>query len=230
VVLQVLLPLRFIGIEGLDAMATGQLMIALSAPMLVLPLVAGWLTRWFSAGLISGAGLLVCAGGLLWLAQSPAGQLPAQFVAPMLLIGLGISLPWGLMDGLAVSVVPKERAGMATGIFSTTRVAGEGIALAVVSAVLAMLAQGHLRTAMAPLPADSLAEAAHLLAMGDLARAAAVLPGAGPAALAQAYGNAFHTLLYILAAVTVLSAAVVFGFLGRSRELPVREAACEAAA
>ena len=44
--------------------------------------------------------------------------------------------PWGLMDGLSVSVVPKERAGMATGIFSTTRVAGEGIALAIVGAVL----------------------------------------------------------------------------------------------
>lgn len=223
VVLQVLLPLRFIGIEGLDAMAAGRLMIALSAPMLVLPLAAGWLTRWFSAGLISGAGLLVCAGGLLWLAQALPGQAPAQFIAPMLLIGLGISLPWGLMDGLAVSVVPKERAGMATGIFSTTRVAGEGIALAVVGAVLAMLAQARLPAATP--------EAAHLLAMGDLARAAALLPGTGPAVLVQAYGSAFHTLLYLLAAITVLSAVMVFGFLGRSRKLPVHQAAaCEAAA
>jgi hypothetical protein len=54
----------------------------------------------------------------------------------MFLIGVGVSLPWGLMDGLAVSVVPKERAGMATGIFNTTRVAGEGIALAIVTALL----------------------------------------------------------------------------------------------
>jgi MFS family permease len=59
--------------------------------------------------------------------------------APLLLIGLGIGLPWGLMDGLAVAVVPRERAGMATGIFSTVRVAGEGIALAVVGAALAAL-------------------------------------------------------------------------------------------
>lgn len=119
---------------------------------------------------------------------------------------------------------------MATGIFSTTRVAGEGIALAVVGAVLAMLAQASLPAALPGPAAAAMPEAAHLLAMGDLARAAALLPGAGPAVLAQAYGSAFHTLLHLLAAVTVLTAAMVFGFLGRTRELPVREAACEAAA
>ena len=44
---------------------------------------------------------------------------------PMLLIGIGNGLPWGLMDALSVSVVPKERAGMAAGIFTTMRVAGK---------------------------------------------------------------------------------------------------------
>ena len=29
-------------------------------------------------------------------------------VAPLVLIGVGIALPWGLMDGLAVSVVPRN--------------------------------------------------------------------------------------------------------------------------
>jgi len=42
-------------------------------------------------------------------------------VLPMLVIGCGTGLPWGLIDGRSVSVVPKERAGMATGIFSPTR-------------------------------------------------------------------------------------------------------------
>ncbi|AJG21489.1 hypothetical protein [Cupriavidus basilensis] len=69
VVLQVLLPVRLIGIEGYSAIEAGRMMIALSAPMLVVPLLAGHLTRWISAGLICGLGLLVCAGGLLWLAR-----------------------------------------------------------------------------------------------------------------------------------------------------------------
>jgi len=40
----------------------------------------------------------------------------------------------GLMDGLSVTVVPKERAGMASGIFNSTKVAREGVALAVMTA------------------------------------------------------------------------------------------------
>lgn len=225
VVLQVLLPIRLIGIEGYSAMQAGRMMIALSAPMLVVPLMAGHLTRWFSAGLISGLGLLVCAGGLLWLAQCAPGQPAAGLMLPMLAIGLGISLPWGLMDGLAVSVVPKERAGMATGIFSTTRVAGEGIALAIVGAMLAGLAESRLHAMATAASPAALAQAAHRLAMGDLPHATSLLPHASRQALVHGYGDAFQLLLHILAAITVASAALVFGFLGHSRLPPLPGAA-----
>jgi hypothetical protein len=123
-------------------------------------------------------------------------------------------MPWGLMDGLSVSVVPKERAGMATGIFSTTRVAGEGIALAIVGALLAALAHAGLQEAAAGASPDAALRAAARLATGDLAGAAAALPGVGRAALIASYTHAFDRLLIALAVVTVLCAVVVFGFLG----------------
>jgi hypothetical protein len=187
-------------------------MIALSAPLLVLPLAAGLLARRLRAATICGAGLLVSAAGLVWLALTPVGAPAAAPALPMLLIGLGMGLPWGLMDGLAVSVVPKERAGMATGIFSTVRVAGEGVALAVVGAVLARLLAGRIETAgLASGPQGS----AQRLAGGDLAGALALLPGAEPARLVALYGEAFATLLLILAAVTAATALVVFLSLGR---------------
>jgi hypothetical protein len=188
------------------------MMIALSAPMLVVPILAGMMTRWISAGLISGVGLLTAAGGLAWLAQCTPGTSAAQLVTPLLVIGFGISLPWGLMDGLAVSVVPKERAGMATGIFSTTRVAGEGIALAIVGGVLSALVASQLQGVSSAGP-EAIAQAAHRLAIGDLTHAAAVLMDAKPADLVRGYAEAFHSLLYLLAVVTTLSAAMVFGFL-----------------
>jgi len=224
VVLQVLLPARFIGIEGYSAMAAGRMMIALSAPMLIVPILAGMLTRWLSAGLISGIGLLTAAGGLAWLAQCTPGQPAAQWLGPLLVIGLGTSLPWGLMDGLAVSVVPKERAGMAMGIFSTTRVAGEGVALAVVAAMLAGLVQSRLRGAGLADGAQALPEAAQRLAMGDLAHAATVLPGIDQALLVHGYGDAFRILLYILSAITVLSSGMVFALLTHR---PAQETASE---
>ncbi|MCA8205605.1 MFS transporter [Burkholderia sp. AU33545] len=212
IVLLVVLPLRFIGIDGFSEIDAGWLMLAISAPMLVVPLVAATLTRWLSAGVISGLGLLLAAAGLVWLGVALHGGAGPTAIAPMLAIGVGAGMPWGLMDGLSVSVVPKERAGMATGIFSTTRVAGEGIALAIAGAVLATLAHTDLRRATGA--SDAALRAAARLATGDLAGAAAVLPGVERTALLASYTHAFDRLLIGLAIVTVLCAGVVFAFLG----------------
>lgn len=210
VVLLILLPGRFIGIEGMREAAAGTLMIALSAPLLILPVAAGFLTRWFRPATICGTGLLISAGGLFWLSQIPVGAPVFAMALPMLVIGTGISMPWGLMDGLAVSVVPKERAGMATGIFSTTRVAGEGVALAVVSVILSTLIAG--RIGGSALSSD-IAVAAQRLASGDLGMAEKAIQGMDRSLLASIYSGAFSDLLLLLTAITLLTALVVFVFL-----------------
>jgi len=219
VVLLVLLPLRFIGVEGMAPLEAGRLMFVLSLPMLFVPLLAGWLTRWLSAALLCAAGLLVCAAGLLWLGRCAPGSGLAQLGAPLALIGLGIGLPWGLMDGLAVSVVPRERAGMATGIFSTVRVAGEGVALAVVGAALAALLARELAL-VSPSQVMGHAEAAQLLATGNMDGALGLLPGTATAQVLQAYGLAFSTLLDLLAGITLVTAVSVFAFLRAGADMP----------
>ena len=122
-----------------------------------------------------------------------------MIVLPMLVIGIGAGLPCGLMDGLSVSVVPVERAGMATGIFSTVRVAGEGVALAIVSAALADLISTSLGQ-LVPLASSVLQEAGQRLAVGDLAGAAAVSANQQAGLLREAYQTAFSTLCWWLAA------------------------------
>ncbi len=103
---------------------------------------------------------------------------------------------------------------MATGIFSTVRVAGEGIALAMVTALLAGFITPHLP---ASLEVVSLQTAAQQLAMGELRQALALLPAQHYAAAAldlqKAYGQAFAQLLYVLAAIATVSALVVLGLL-----------------
>ncbi|RVB95053.1 MFS transporter, partial [Mesorhizobium sp. M7A.F.Ca.AU.002.06.1.1] len=71
VVLLVLLPIRFIGIEGMNEIKAGQLMICLSGPLLILPMLAGQLARWIAPATICGVGLLVAAAGLVWLSLTP---------------------------------------------------------------------------------------------------------------------------------------------------------------
>ncbi len=213
VVLLILLPIRLVGIDGMSASEAGQTMLALSAPLLVFPLLAGSLTRWISPATLCGLGLLITSGGVLWLGLVPIGAGNAALVPALLLIGVGISFPWGLMDGLAVSVVPKERAGMAAGIFGTVRVAGEGIALALATALLTGLAQ----TRVAPLvsqPATS-PLIAERLATGDLASALELAPEVPSSALLEGYSNAFSLLTMCLAAITLVTAVVVFFSLRR---------------
>ncbi len=219
VVLLILLPVRFVGIEGMSEIAAGRMMIALSAPLLILPIAAGLLTRWFSAATICGSGLLVSAVGLFWLSHFTAGAAPQALIGPLLTIGIGISLPWGLMDGLAVSVVPKERAGMATGIFSTTRVAGEGVALAVVSAILSAFIQANLGADAG----EQASSAAQRLVTGNLAAAASSIPAISHDALINGYGDAFSSLLWLLTAITAITAIVVFTVLGRGSSSHIDE-------
>ena len=148
---------------------------------------------------------------LLWLGMATNGR---AALGPMLMIGVGMGLPWGLMDGLAVSVVPKERAGMATGIFNTTRVAGEGLALAVVSAVLSVLV-AHQLVGSGAVPVERAAAIAQRLVAGDLGGAAGLDHTLAPTALASAYQQAFAILMRLLAGITAATALMVFAFLGR---------------
>ena len=215
IVLVVMLPLRFIGVEGMSEIHAGLLMVALSAPMLIVPITVASLTRWVPAGILSGIGFLIAAAGLHWLSFYSAGDSIFALLAPMVLTGIGAGMPWGLMDGLSISVVPKERAGMAAGIFNTARVAGEGITLAIVGALLAALAAANLGH-LVPDGGAQLAEAAQRLATGDMARAVTALPAASHEQLAASYEEAFRALLHILTAITVLSAVTVFAFLSRT--------------
>ncbi|HWW04573.1 MFS transporter [Collimonas sp.] len=230
VVLLIVLPIGFIGVEGYSEIQAGMMMIPLSAPMAIVPFVAGVLARHVSSGLLSALGLVTAALGLLWLAAIPLGQQSMAVIWPMLLIGVGTGLPWGLMDDLSISVVPKERAGMATGIFSTMRLAGEAIALAAVGATLMALMQSGLRQQGA-LADTTIAAIANDMAAGDFSHATTLAPQADLAMLTAVYADAFHTTLYVLAGLTIVAALISFAMLRAphntaNRKLP---APCEAA-
>lgn len=214
IVLIVMLPGRFIGIDGYSPLQAGRLMIALAAPLLCVPMLAALLLRWCSAATLCTAGLLLTAAGLAWLALVMAHGNGAVLILPLLLIGVGIGLPWGLMDGMALSVVEAERAGMATGIFNTVRISADGIALAVAGAVLAGLIAMRLAQLLPPeLP---LLAAASRAALGDLQQAAVLLPGKQEV-LRAAYDSAFRAMLGCLSGLAVLLAALVMYLLQKDK-------------
>ncbi|RBJ76804.1 MFS transporter, partial [Pseudomonas sp. MWU12-2534b] len=113
---------------------------------------------------------------------------------------------------------PKERAGMAAGIFNTVRVAGEGIALASVAAILASLLHTNLSSAVAgSVDTGLIAKTAHRVTTGDMANAINAIAGLASERLVQGYASAFQYLLHILTVITLASAAVVLGLLSKDR-------------
>ncbi|EOL9072712.1 MFS transporter [Cronobacter turicensis] len=208
VVWLILLPLRFTGADALSATASGLYMMALTLPVLLLPGVAATLTRWISAGHLAASGLLIAAVGLALLGQALQGGSVPLLMAALVITGTGSALPWGLMDGLAVSGVPVEKAGMAAGLFNTVRVAGEGVALVGVMAFLAAANQQTL--AATGYPAQTIARAAEWLGNGHLQQAQLLLPGAPRALLYHSLNHAYLLLCNALAVLTLLCAAIVW--------------------
>lgn len=196
VVLLIIVPLHFMGGEGMSESQSALYLMALTTPMLVFPSVAALLTRWFSPGQVSTAGLMMASAGLLLLA--------------LILCGAGAALPWGLMDGLAISAVPVAKAGMAAGLFNTVRVAGEGIALAIVSAVLTASNTLTLQSRVHGYAPEVIHRAAGWLGAGNMPQAAALLPDFSLRVLRESYDSAYTLLFSGLAVVTLLCALTIW--------------------
>jgi MFS family permease len=222
--LLIYLPIWFIGIQGYTEFEAGLAILPLTAPMLVVPLLAGAFARHVSPGILCGIGLLVAAAGEASLIMLAPGGSVSTIALPMLAIGIGNGLPWGLMDGLSMSVVPKERAGMAAGIFTTMRVAGEAIAITTIGVALAALTATTLdhtlsRHGLPPMAGTS-GKLANAIASGTLKDALLSIPDASRDALyrvsANAYASAFRTILLFLSGLTALAACVCFATLRTS--------------
>ncbi|MCW2480240.1 MFS transporter [Candidatus Symbiopectobacterium sp. NZEC135] len=215
IALIVYVPIWFIIVQGLDAFTAGLAIVPLTAPMLVVPLLAGRLAQYVSPGLLSGIGFLISALGTWLLAHLSADKDLWSMALPMLLVGIGNGLPWGLMDALSVSVVPKARAGMAAGIFTTMRVAGEAIAITAIGAMLVSLTATNLQAAAEvnalTLPKDATAIASQMGASaghGTFSNADSIRDGIIIELANNAYTSAFHSIFVILAVLSVLTAVV----------------------
>jgi hypothetical protein len=204
VVLLLILPIRLVAIEEVSPAKTGLIMFSLSLPLMILPTIAVRLARHFSPAAISGFGLMIASTGLVLLSLRHSGDMSGLIIS-LLIIGIGTGLPWGLMDALSVAVVPSSRAGMASGVFNTIRLASESVGLALAGSVLALLIGFQL---------PSLGTAALELAQGNIGQVAT----AGQLSHSLAYDvyvSAFGTLMQCLAAITSVFAVLIMVFLGR---------------
>lgn len=145
--LLVYLPSYLITVVGLSAAQAGLWLLMLTVPTLLLPTVGAELAARLPHTAVVVGALVLCGTGALGLLVLGPDVTPVSLVVPFTMIGAGVGLTNGLIDGLAVGRVPAERAGTAAGVFNAVRLTLETIAIAVVGALLAVLTGGRLEGA-----------------------------------------------------------------------------------
>ncbi|HEY0934755.1 MAG TPA: DHA2 family efflux MFS transporter permease subunit [Trebonia sp.] len=124
-------------LRGLSALGAGVTFV----PMMVVggalnPFTARLAERFGARTLIAG-GLLSMTAGLVVIGLLPATAPVALLSALMILVGLGGPLVMPPVMALLLHAVPARRAGVASGLFNTSRQAGGALAIAVFGALLA---------------------------------------------------------------------------------------------
>ncbi len=210
VVLLIIVPLHFMGGEGMSESQSALYLMALTTPMLVFPSVAALLTRWFSPGQVSTAGLMMASVGLLLLGDAFHSNHLPQLVLALILCGAGAALPWGLMDGLGdIRCAGRQSRYGGRPVQHRTRCRrGDRPG-------------GRLRGINGkqyPDPAESrsrvcpevIHRAAGWLGAGNMPQAAALLPDFSLRVLRESYDSAYTLLFSGLAVVTLLCALMIW--------------------
>jgi EmrB/QacA subfamily drug resistance transporter len=225
------LPLYLQNAYGFDPLIAGVAMIPFAVPMVAAPRVTAKLAAIYSGRGLLASGLAIAMAGNILFAVFAYLHLPYYvFVLSMLVAGCGA----GLLNGQTVKVisgaVPENRAGMASGLASTTRFIGILISVAVLGAILSDVANRHFVTVATRLGLDPTAAevAAKKVTSGDLDGMLASAPESLRAVLRTtgltAYSSGFSEASILAAVIALLACALTLRYVRFEDTAPVRRA------
>jgi MFS family permease len=205
-------PMYYQSALGYSAFEAGSAVLPFAIPLFVMGPVGGWLSARISSRALLGLGqFLVGAGSLLMLVPGLDATWLA-FAVGALVSGSGAGLINGEMTNVALSLVPPERSGMASGINSTARQVGVAIGFAGLGAILSNSIADKFHSLMNGQAID--AQVVSLVVKGDLAAAVAVVPAPLQESVrAAAHGAVYHGFHLIVAVAGVVGiAGAVFSY------------------
>jgi EmrB/QacA subfamily drug resistance transporter len=157
------------------------------------PVAAALLTRVPARALMS-AGLALSGAGLLLMSGISAGSEWTTLLGGFLVLGGGVGLLNPVIGDVALSVVPKERSGMAAGINDTFRQVGVAVGVAVWGAIF--VGQGaakvsDLTAGSAAASGDHPRQLVEAASSGSLPQALAAFPQGARHTIGNAAGEGF---------------------------------------
>jgi EmrB/QacA subfamily drug resistance transporter len=212
---------------GYGPLAAGLRFLPLTVLAFLVAPIAGKLTVHIHARYMMGTGLLLIAAGCLAMGFTHADSAWTVLLPGFVLAGLGIGTINPVLASSAISVVPPQRSGMASGTNSTFRQVGIATGIAALGSVFQSQLQNktmeHLKATVAgrAVAAHGGAQLKGAILGGDVRQVSTTLPTAARAALLDAYhagfSSAFNTIVMI-AAVTALIGSIGAFALVRQRD------------
>jgi EmrB/QacA subfamily drug resistance transporter len=196
-----------------SAFEAGSAVLPFAIPLFVMGPIGGWLSLRLSSRALLGLGqFLVGAGSLLLLMPGPDATWLA-FSLGAVVSGSGAGLINGEMTNIALSLVPAERSGMASGINSTARQVGVAIGFAGLGAILSDAIADSFQGLMAGHAIG--AQVATLVVKGDLTAAMAAVPvPLRDSVLRAAHGAVYHGFHVIVTIAGVVGiAGAIFSYI-----------------
>jgi EmrB/QacA subfamily drug resistance transporter len=199
---------------GLTPLQSGERLLPLTTMAFVVPLVSRPLTERVPAGLALSVGLLISALGIWLFTGLTVGSTWTALLPGLLVGGVGVGLANPAIAKIALGVVPPQRAGMASGISNTFRIAGVATGVAALGAVFQQRIQTTLHIYLGR-PAPVLAR---VVAAGGTPAAARASGGRPVVVVAarHAFVNGMNDVI-VVGAVTVLVGAL-FAMLVRRKD------------
>ncbi len=202
---------------GLTAIDTGFAMLPFALAMLIFPQVGRLLGRGMnSAGILTTGLTLVGLGNALTAWGASIGSWRVILMG-MAVLGSGGGLLNGETQKAIMNNLPRDRAGMASGISTTARFSGILLGFALLSSVLASVVKSEIRTGM--LTSASASHLADAVVAGNIdtfvARLSAPAAQIALATAHRAYSRGFSIALGVAATIGWLSAILAWTLLGR---------------
>ena len=174
--------IRLSSIDGFSPLKTSIAFLFLNGMALIQVTLTARLLERYNPKWPLGAGCVLLAAGILWLAAVPATNLSlAPIIVPFILVGAGFALAVSSVTAVAVNTVPNHLAGMASGSTSMLRDFGFTLGPAVVGAVALSQAAAGIKSKLA-------ASAALRSALAAFNAAPAHVPAAQRASVQAAVG------------------------------------------
>jgi EmrB/QacA subfamily drug resistance transporter len=194
------------------------------ASFLVAPLAGAALSRVPARAMLAG-GLAMAGGGLLLMSGLSTGSEWTALLGGFVLAGAGVGLVNPVIADVAVSVVPKERSGMASGINDTFRQVGVSVGIAAWGAIFLGKGAAKVSDVAAGTPVAQGSRPRGLIeatSSGALEQAVSGFPerfrGVASAAAHQGFISGLNEIL-VLGALVAFAGAIASLWLVREREI-----------